>query len=74
MVANTGSMGLVPLTEMADEDFDRVFAVNAKGGFKTLREAARWVHDGGRIVTMSSTITVSKADVRTLRGDQDGAS
>ncbi|WP_407353805.1 SDR family oxidoreductase [Luteimonas sp. R10] len=57
VVANAGIMRLAPFGEMADEDFDRMLAVNAKGGFNTLREAARRVRDGGRIVTLSSSIT-----------------
>ncbi|KWX65848.1 SDR family oxidoreductase [Mycobacterium sp. NAZ190054] len=57
VVANAGVMRLAPFAAMTDDDFDRMFAVNAKGSFNTLREAARRVRDGGRIVTLSSSIT-----------------
>lgn len=57
VVANAGIMHLAPMAQMSDADFDRMFAVNAKGSFNTLREAARRVRDGGRIVTLSSSIT-----------------
>ncbi|MFN4119998.1 SDR family oxidoreductase [Acidovorax sp.] len=57
VVANAGIMRLAPMKDMRDEDFDRMFAVNAKGGFNTLREAARRVRDGGRILALSSSIT-----------------
>ena len=57
VVANAGIMRLAPFGVMTDADFDRMFAVNAKGSFNTLREAAQRVRDGGRIITMSSSIT-----------------
>ncbi len=57
VVANAGIMRLAPMAQMSDADFDRMFAVNARGSFNTLREAARRVRDGGRIVTLSSSIT-----------------
>jgi 3-oxoacyl-[acyl-carrier protein] reductase len=57
VVANAGIMRLAPFTEMTDPDFDRMFAVNAKGSFNTLREASRRIRDGGRIITLSSSIT-----------------
>ncbi len=55
VVANAGIMRLAPFATMTDADFDRMFAVNAKGSFNTLREAARRVRDGGRIIALSST-------------------
>ena len=57
VVANAGIMRLAPIRDMTDADFDRMFAVNVKGSFNTLREAALRVRDGGRIVTLSSSIT-----------------
>lgn len=57
VVANAGIMRLAPFREMSDEDFDRVWAVNGKGSFNTLREAARRVREEGRIVALSSSIT-----------------
>lgn len=57
VVANAGIMRLAPIRDMADEEFDRMWAVNGKGSFNTLREAARRVRDGGRIIALSSSIT-----------------
>ncbi|HEX2117110.1 MAG TPA: SDR family NAD(P)-dependent oxidoreductase, partial [Alphaproteobacteria bacterium] len=57
VVSNAGIMRLAPFRDMSDEDFDRMFAVNAKGSFNVLREAARRVRDGGRIIALSSSIT-----------------
>lgn len=41
---------------MADEAFDRMIATNVKGSFNVLREAARRTRDGGRIITLASSI------------------
>jgi 3-oxoacyl-[acyl-carrier protein] reductase len=43
-----------PLAEVEFADFERVFAVNAKGAFFVLREASRRVRDGGRIIHFST--------------------
>jgi 3-oxoacyl-[acyl-carrier protein] reductase len=45
-----------PIAEVTDEQYDRLFAVNARGTFMPLREAARRIADGGRIVNVSTTI------------------
>ncbi len=45
-----------PIEEVTDEEYDRLFAVNARGVFMALREAARLVADGGRIVNLTSTV------------------
>lgn len=45
-----------PVAEVTDEEYDRLFAVNARGVFMALREAARKLADGGRIVNIASTV------------------
>ncbi len=55
LVNNAGVLKTIPLAETSDEEFDRHFAINAKGTFNTLREAAKRLKDGGRIVNFSST-------------------
>jgi 3-oxoacyl-[acyl-carrier protein] reductase len=57
VVSNAGIMRLAPLAKMSDEDFERMMNVNVRGGFYVLREAARRVREGGRIITLSSSIT-----------------
>jgi 3-oxoacyl-[acyl-carrier protein] reductase len=57
VINNAGIMRLAPFRDMTDEDFTRQLDVNVKGGFNVLREAARRVRDGGRIVSTSSGIT-----------------
>lgn len=55
-VANAGIMRLAPFMDMTDEDFDAMVDTNVKGSFNTLREAARRLRDGGRIIATSSSI------------------
>jgi 3-oxoacyl-[acyl-carrier protein] reductase len=55
LVNNAGIMKLATIAESADDLFDRQIATNLKGTFNTLREAARRLRDGGRIVNMSTS-------------------
>lgn len=57
VVSNAGIMRLAPFRDMTDADFSRMVDVNQKGSFFVLREAARRVRDGGRIIALSSSIT-----------------
>jgi 3-oxoacyl-[acyl-carrier protein] reductase len=54
VVANAGVFAQKAIADSTDEDFDNIFSVNAKGTFFTLREAARQLQDGGRIVVIST--------------------
>jgi 3-oxoacyl-[acyl-carrier protein] reductase len=54
IVANAGVFLGKPLVDSTEEDFDYVFNTNTKGVFFTLKEAARRVRDGGRVVVVSS--------------------
>jgi len=56
LVNNAGIMTLKPIAETEDEMFERIFAINVRGTFNTLREAARRLRNGGRIVNFSSTV------------------
>ena len=55
LVNNAGIMHLKSLAESDDALFDSHVAVNLKGTFNTLREAAKRLRDGGRIINMSSS-------------------
>jgi 3-oxoacyl-[acyl-carrier protein] reductase len=57
VISNAGVMKLAPFEKMSDEDFEFIMDTNLKGGFYVLREAARRVRNGGRIITTSSSIT-----------------
>jgi 3-oxoacyl-[acyl-carrier protein] reductase len=58
LVNNAGIMppSLPTLADTDDQTFDRLFAVNVKGTFNTLREAATRLEQGGRIVNFSTSI------------------
>lgn len=58
LVANAGACAFKPLVETTEEDFDRMFAVNAKGVYFCLREAARHMGEGSRIICVSTIGTV----------------
>lgn len=62
LVNNAGIMMLSPLAEASDENFDRQIAVNLKGTFNTLREAAKRLRDGGRIVNFSTSVVGLKLE------------
>lgn len=56
LVNNAGIMTLAPLADSDDALFDTQIAINLKGSFNTLRQAARRLRDGGRIVNLSSSV------------------
>ena len=56
LVNNAGVMDLKPLAESDDDLFDRMMAVNVKGTFNGMREAARRMRDGGRVINFSSSV------------------
>jgi 3-oxoacyl-[acyl-carrier protein] reductase len=56
LVNNAGIMKLANIADSDDALFDQHIAVNLKGTFNALREAARRLRDGGRIVNFSSSV------------------
>lgn len=57
LVNSGGIMALASIAESDDALFDRQVAVNLKGSFNTMREAARRLRGGGRIINLSSSLT-----------------
>lgn len=58
VIANAGiELVDVPFADYTDDQIEEVLDVNVKGTFLTLREAARTIADGGRIVVVSSNTT-----------------
>ena len=57
LVNNAGIMTCKRIEDTSDEDFDRMFGINVRGTFFMLREAAKRLEPGGRIVNMSSSVT-----------------
>ncbi len=56
LVNNAGTMKLGALADVADADFDHQVALNLGGVFRGMREAARRLRDGGRIISFSSSV------------------
>ena len=56
LVNNAGIMRLATLADSDDALFDSQVAINLKGTFNTLRQAAKRLRDGGRIINLSSSV------------------
>jgi 3-oxoacyl-[acyl-carrier protein] reductase len=56
LVNNAGIMKLATLAESDDALFDSQVAINLKGSFNTLRQAAKRMRNGGRIINLSSSV------------------
>ncbi|MFD7787958.1 SDR family oxidoreductase [Streptomyces nojiriensis] len=55
IIVNNAGIGLpIPLGEITEQDFDRVFAVNVRAPFFVVQEALGRLRDGGRIINISS--------------------
>lgn len=62
LVNNAGVMSLSSLAATDDASFDRLVAINLRGTFNGLREAARRLRDGGRIVSFSTSVVGLKLE------------
>ncbi|RSM90469.1 KR domain-containing protein [Kibdelosporangium aridum] len=74
VVANAG-VELVdqPVLDYTEADFDRLFAINAKGGLFTLQLAARHVADNGRIIYIGTSNTACALPGHALYGASKAA-
>ncbi|MDR6967320.1 3-oxoacyl-[acyl-carrier protein] reductase [Flavobacterium arsenatis] len=57
LINNAGIAIYKLIKDTTDEDFDRIFNINVKGTFNTMREASIRLADGGRIINFSSSVT-----------------
>ncbi|MFI8192471.1 SDR family oxidoreductase [Streptomyces sp. NPDC085946] len=57
LVNNAGVMGGVKPEDTTPEQFDRLFAVNAKAPFFLIQRALKNMRDGGRIINITSGLT-----------------
>jgi 3-oxoacyl-[acyl-carrier protein] reductase len=62
LVNNAGIMKLARIADSDDALFDQQIAVNLKGSFISMREAARRLRDGGRIVNFSTSVVGTKLE------------
>jgi 3-oxoacyl-[acyl-carrier protein] reductase len=54
LVNNAGMFMLKPLVETTEEEYDRIFGLNARGPYFAMQEAGKLIKDGGRIVNIST--------------------
>jgi 3-oxoacyl-[acyl-carrier protein] reductase len=62
LVNNAGVMSNASIATTDDATFDRTIAVNLKGTFNGLREAARRLRPGGRIINFSTSVVGLKLE------------
>src|SRR5579859_2509903 len=62
LVNNAGIMALAKVADSDDVMLDRQIAVNLKGTFYGMREAARRMRNGGRIVNFSTSVVGTKLE------------
>lgn len=56
LVNNAGIIKLAPIADMGDASFEQQIATNFTGTFRAVRETARRLRDGGRIINFSSVV------------------
>ncbi|RJE83989.1 SDR family oxidoreductase [Paenibacillus sp. 1011MAR3C5] len=56
LVNNAGVMVTKPLLQTTEEDFDKQFAINVKGTFFAIQQAAKHMGEGGRIINFSTSV------------------
>jgi 3-oxoacyl-[acyl-carrier protein] reductase len=62
LVNNAGIMKLAKIADSDDVLFDQQIAINLKGSFNAMREAARRLRDGGRIVNFSTSVVGTRLE------------
>jgi 3-oxoacyl-[acyl-carrier protein] reductase len=62
LVNNAGIMKLGRIADSDDAMFDQQIAINLKGSFNAMREAARRLRDGGRIVNFSTSVVGTRLE------------
>ena len=62
LVNNAGIMKLAKIADSDDALFDQQIAINLKGSFNAMREAAKRLRDGGRIVNFSTSVVGTRVE------------
>ena len=57
LINNAGIFWAKPVADVTEEEYDQIFAINTKGQFFAMQEAAKRMADGGRIVNISTGAT-----------------
>ncbi|MGO8671779.1 MAG: glucose 1-dehydrogenase [Capsulimonadaceae bacterium] len=58
LVNNAGICRVASISDVTEEEYDAMFAVNTRGLFFAMQEAAQRLEDGGRIINISSGVTI----------------
>ncbi|MCB9383803.1 MAG: SDR family oxidoreductase [Bryobacterales bacterium] len=61
-VNTTGMVIKKAIVDCTEEDFDRIFAINAKAAFFFMQEAAKKLNDGGKLITIVSSLLAAYTD------------
>jgi len=61
VINNAGAIIKKPMAEFTDAEFERLDAINNRGLFYSLREAARRMRDGGRIINAGTSLLAGAA-------------
>ncbi|KAK5716382.1 hypothetical protein LTS12_027763 [Elasticomyces elasticus] len=56
VVNNVGKVLKKPITEISEEEYDSMFAINSKAAFFILKEAAKHISDGGKIISIVTAL------------------
>ena len=73
LVNNAAIYRQSPLADITEEEYETVFGVNVRGVLFTLREAARRLSDHGRIINISSDLSVHPDVERAVYGASKAA-
>ena len=73
LVNNAAIYRQTPLAEITPEEYESVFGINVRGVLFGLREAARRLVDGGRIITISSDLSLQPDIERAVYGASKAA-
>jgi NAD(P)-dependent dehydrogenase (short-subunit alcohol dehydrogenase family) len=61
-INTTGMVIKKPIVNVTEEDFDKIFAVNAKASFFFIQEAGKKLNDGGKICTIVTSLLAAYTD------------
>lgn len=62
LINNAGILKLSKIEQLDDESIDQVLAINIKGPLYTMREAAKRLQKGGKIINLSSSVVGMKLE------------
>ncbi|MFW1798892.1 SDR family oxidoreductase [Acinetobacter nematophilus] len=62
LINNAGIMKLAKIEQVDDESIDQILAINLKGSLYTMREAAKRLEKGGKIINLSSSVIGMKLE------------